>query len=169
MAELTGTWARPRRRTTAANGGRGSGDGGAALPVVRARPPADPLPRHVASHASGGRDLWSEPLSAAPADPADGVWRLLHEVLDPELPISLVDLGLIYGVRFDEGRVSVDLTFTATACPCMEFIREDVSDRLLREPWIREVEVRDVWDPPWTRDRISARGRERLRELGVGV
>jgi metal-sulfur cluster biosynthetic enzyme len=139
------------------------------LPVVKAPRPDEALPEHVTSHASGGRDLWSDPLPERPRDPQAAVWELLGEVLDPELPISLVDLGLIYGVEFRSGWVGVDLTFTATACPCMEFIREDVEDRLTREAWIREVEIREVWDPPWTRDRISDAGRSRLRELGVGV
>ena len=137
--------------------------------MVKAPRPEDALPRHITSHASGGRDLWSEPLPQPPEDREAGVRELLHEVLDPELPISLVDLGLIYDVRYRDGRVEVDLTFTATACPCMEFIREDVRDRLLMESWIREVEIQDVWDPPWTRERISDRGRAQLRDLGVGV
>jgi metal-sulfur cluster biosynthetic enzyme len=142
---------------------------GSPLPVVKAPPPGEALPRHVTSHASGGRDLWSDPLPRAPDDPQAATWDLLREVLDPELPISLVDLGLIYEVAFRDGVVQVDLTFTATACPCMEFIREDIRDRLLMESWIREVRIRDVWDPPWTRERISETGRRQLRDLGVGV
>jgi metal-sulfur cluster biosynthetic enzyme len=148
---------------------RSRGAGAVPLPVIKAPAPGDALPRHVTSHASGGRDLWSPPMEAFPEDPESAVLELLHEVLDPELPISLVDLGLIYGVDFDEGRVQVDLTFTATACPCMEFIREDVEDRLLRERWIDLVEIRDVWDPPWSRERITERGRKQLKSMGVGV
>jgi metal-sulfur cluster biosynthetic enzyme len=91
------------------------------------------------------------------------------EVLDPEIPISLVDLGLIYGVDWHEGSVRVRITYTATACPCMEFIREDVRDRLEQESWISSVELEDVWDPPWTRARISDRGRAQLREMGMGA
>lgn len=121
------------------------------------------------SHVSGGRDLWSDPLSRAPDDPESAVWDLLREVLDPELPISLVDLGLIYGVDVQDRTARVKVTFTATACPCMDFIREDIRDRLLLETWLEEVVVEDVWDPPWTSERISAKGREELRRLGVGV
>jgi metal-sulfur cluster biosynthetic enzyme len=139
------------------------------LELPTAPRPEDALPQHVTSHASGGRDRWSPPLPAPPADAVSTTWDLLREVLDPELPISLVDLGLIYGVEVEEGRVAIDLTFTATACPCMEFIREDVEDRLLQETWIHQVEIREVWDPPWTRSRISDRGRRQLRELGVGA
>ncbi len=95
--------------------------------------------------------------------------RCLREVLDPEIPISLVDLGLVYGVEFGNGVATIRLTYTATACPCMEFIREDVRDRLERERWIDRVELVEVWDPPWTVDRISPEGRARLRELGVSA
>jgi metal-sulfur cluster biosynthetic enzyme len=139
------------------------------MPVIKAPPPGEALPRHVLSHASGGRDLWSPPLEIAPERPDEAAVAALGEVLDPELPISLVDLGLIYGVSV-EGKVArVALTFTATACPCMEFIREDIRDRLLRESWVDEVRIDEVWDPPWTRERISPEGRRQLRDLGVGA
>ncbi|MEJ2202724.1 MAG: metal-sulfur cluster assembly factor [Gemmatimonadota bacterium] len=118
---------------------------------------------------SGGRDLWSPPLKGQPADPLAATWQALHEVLDPELPVSLVDLGLVYGLGFEDGVVEVELTFTATACPCMEFIREDVTDRLSREPWIREVHIVEVWSPPWTTEMITDAGRAKLRDLGVGA
>ena len=95
------------------------------------------------------------------------IWEALGEVLDPELPISLPELGLIYGVALEGGVASVTLTYTATACPCMEFIREDVTERLEREPWIDAVELVEVWDPPWTSERITPEGREKLRRLGV--
>ena len=106
---------------------------------------------------------------AGPAAPAAHLWKALEEVMDPEIPISLVDLGLIYDVREDGGVVEVDLTFTATACPCMAFIHFDIQDRLLREPGVQQVRVREVWDPAWTKARISAAGRETLRTFGVSM
>jgi metal-sulfur cluster biosynthetic enzyme len=127
------------------------------------------LPPHVSTHKSGGRDQWSAPLEAPPADAGAAALELLGEVLDPEIPISLVDLGLVYGVEVREGVAEVRLTYTATACPCMEFIREDVTDRLERERWIREVRLIEVWDPPWTAERITPEGRRKLRRLGVGA
>lgn len=126
------------------------------------------LPTAVKSHISGGRDQWSDPLEVAPEDPQEAVFACLSEVLDPEIPISLVDLGLIYGVRYEAGTVEIELTFTATACPCMEFIREDISDRLLSEFWIDHVKLEEVWEPAWTRDRITEKGKQQLRSLGVG-
>lgn len=135
------------------------------LPVVP-RPDAG-LPQPVTSHKSGGRDLWSPPLEEAPEDPVEAAWHALGEVLDPEIPISLPELGLIYGVAYEAGRVRVELTYTATACPCMEFIREDITDRLEQEAWIDSVEIEEVWSPPWTTERITAEGRAKLRALGV--
>lgn len=127
------------------------------------------LPAAVTTHKSGGRDQWSDPLAVPPADPSEAARDCLREVLDPELPISLVDLGLIYGVEVEAGVVSVSLTYTATACPCMEFIQEDIRDRLESESWIDRVEILEVWDPPWSVEKITPEGRERLRELGVSA
>lgn len=120
-------------------------------------------------HASGGRDRWSDPLPTAPGDGRAALWSALDEVLDPELPISIVELGLVYGVDYSDGRASVELTFTATACPCMDFIKDDVRDRIGREGWVDEVAIEEVWDPPWTTARISDEGRSKLRLLGVGA
>ncbi len=97
------------------------------------------------------------------------IWRALGDVMDPEFPISIVDLGLVYGVRRRGDAVEVDLTFTATACPCMDFIREDVRERLLREAGVAEVVIRELWDPPWTRERITPEGRAVLRRHGVAA
>jgi metal-sulfur cluster biosynthetic enzyme len=97
------------------------------------------------------------------------LWEALREVRDPEMPISIVDLGLVYGIRAHSGRATVDLTFTATGCPCMEFIEHDVRERLLREPDVDEVEIRVVWDPPWTRARMTEEGRAILRTMGVAA
>ncbi|HEX5724589.1 MAG TPA: metal-sulfur cluster assembly factor [Longimicrobiaceae bacterium] len=97
------------------------------------------------------------------------LWDALREVPDPEIPISLVDLGLVYDVRREGGTVEVDLTFTATACPCMAFIHFDIQDRLRREPGVEEVRVNEVWTPAWTKSRISPEGREALRGFGVSM
>ena len=138
------------------------------LPTLKVIP-GQGLPAHVQSLVSGGRDLWSEPLAVAPTDPAAAAWDCLREVLDPEIPISLVELGLIYDLAVEHGVATVTLTYTATACPCMAFIKEDLTDRLIQEPWLDRVETREVWDPPWTSQRISPEGRAKLRAMGVGV
>lgn len=115
------------------------------------------------------RDPALSPSADAAAPDMARLWRALRDVMDPEFPISLVDLGLIYGVRRSGDVVEVDVTFTATACPCMDFIREDIRERLLRESDVAEVRIREVWDPPWSRARITAEGREILRRHGVAA
>ena len=97
------------------------------------------------------------------------LWAALSEVQDPEMPINLVDLGVIYGIDERDGVVNVDLTFTAMGCPASDFILEDVRDRLLREPGVEEVRVNVVWDPPWTTARMTEQGRDALEEWGLAV
>ena len=98
------------------------------------------------------------------------LWAALREVQDPEMPINLVDLGVIYDIRQgDDGMVEVDLTFTAMGCPASDFILEDVRERLLREPGVNEVRVNVVWDPPWTAALMTEQGREALEEWGLAV
>jgi len=93
----------------------------------------------------------------------------LRDVQDPEMPVNIVDLGIVYGVRRDGGGVAVDLTFTAMGCPASEFILDDVRERLLREPGVREVAVNVVWDPPWTAARMTQAGRDALEMWGLAV
>ncbi len=122
--------------------------------------------------ARGGTALAEAP-SAYPVPPEERtghLWDALREVMDPEIPISLVDLGLIYDVRADEeGVVRVDLTFTATACPCMAFIHYDIQDRLQKEPGVVAVRVNEVWTPAWTKARVSPEGRQALKTMGVSM
>jgi len=97
------------------------------------------------------------------------LWAALSEVQDPEMPINLVDLGVIYGIDEHDGVVEVDLTFTAMGCPASDFILEDVRERLLREEGVREVRVKVVWDPPWTSARMTQAGRDALEAWGLAV
>jgi metal-sulfur cluster biosynthetic enzyme len=97
------------------------------------------------------------------------LWSALEDVTDPEFPLSVVDMGLIYGLRREGETAHVQLTFTAMGCPCMDFIIGDIRARLLREPEIRAVNIEIVWDPPWTRNRLTEKGKERLRRVGVAI
>jgi metal-sulfur cluster biosynthetic enzyme len=97
------------------------------------------------------------------------LWAALAEVQDPEMPVNLVDLGVIYAINELDGIVDVDLTFTAMGCPASEFILDDVRDRLLREDGVREVRVRVVWDPPWTSARMTQDGRDALEAWGLAL
>jgi len=99
----------------------------------------------------------------------DRLWAALSEVQDPEMPVNLVDLGVIYGIDEHDGVVEVDLTFTAMGCPASDFILEDVRERLLREEGVREVRIKVVWDPPWTTARMTEAGRDVLEAWGLAV
>jgi metal-sulfur cluster biosynthetic enzyme len=93
----------------------------------------------------------------------------LTEVTDPEMPISIVDMGLIYGVRVDRGHVEVDMTFTAIACPAMEMLISDVKEKVQEVPGVASMKVNVVWNPPWTKSRLSEQGRDILQSFGVAV
>ena len=93
----------------------------------------------------------------------------LRDVEDPELPVSVVDLGLIVGLEAEAGCVYVKITFTAMGCPAMDMIVDDVRQRLLAEPGVERVEVEIVWDPIWTKERLSPEGRAQLREWGISL
>ena len=97
------------------------------------------------------------------------IWRALRDVQDPEFPVSIVDLGLIYGVHVEDRRVGVEMTLTSMGCPCAHWIVEDVEERLGGLEGVEEVDVEVVWDPPWTRDRITEAGRAALRGGGVSA
>lgn len=109
--------------------------------------------------------VWDRPAR----DLEERAWRALHEVADPEFPVSIVDLGLVYGVEVDGDRVQVIVSFTASACPCTEFIKWDIRERLRREPGVADVEVRVTWHPPWSVERITPRGRRALKRAGVSI
>lgn len=97
------------------------------------------------------------------------LWQALQEVSDPEFPLSVVEMGLIYSLNVEGNAVHVTMTFTSTACACMQWIEQDIRDRLLKEPDVEHVEIQVVWDPPWTSDRVTESGRQKLAKAGVSV
>jgi metal-sulfur cluster biosynthetic enzyme len=96
----------------------------------------------------------------------EDVREALKEVLDPEYPISLVDLGLIRGIEVDGSTARIKLTYTCMGCPATDMIQEDLRDRLLRMEEIEDVDIEVVWDS-WSRKDISEEGMVRLRKVGV--
>ncbi len=95
--------------------------------------------------------------------------QTLEEIEDPEFPMSIVDMGLIYGLTFDNGKVDIDLTFTAMGCPGMEMVIDDIKARLLQEDDVEEVDIDVVWSPPWTVAKLSDAGRQVLIEWGIAL
>jgi metal-sulfur cluster biosynthetic enzyme len=103
----------------------------------------------------------------------DDVEEALKDVVDPELGINVVDLGLIYGLHVDDDNVAtIDMTLTSAACPLTDVIEEQARTALLTGPTgglVKDIRLNWVWLPPWGPDKISDEGREQLRSLGFNV
>ena len=106
-----------------------------------------------------------------PESTVDRLWSALREVEDPEIPVSLVDMGLIVSVDYApaEHAARLKITYTAMGCPAMDMIQDDIRARLLREPEVERVDIDVVWEPVWTRRRLSAQAHEVMRESGLAV
>ncbi len=105
----------------------------------------------------------------AEAPTEEDVRAVLKEVFDPEIPVNVVDLGLIYSVKIASAeaggcRVDADLTLTAPGCGMGPVIAEDCRQRILKMPAVSDAHVEIVWDPPWTQEMISENGK---MELGL--
>ncbi|MCH8288585.1 MAG: metal-sulfur cluster assembly factor [Candidatus Marinimicrobia bacterium] len=97
------------------------------------------------------------------------VYAALKEVNDPELPISLVDLGLIYGVEVDNGNVDITMTLTASGCPAIDMIKEDILEKLAGTKGVDSVNIEVVWSPAWTKEMLTDDGVYALKALGIAV
>jgi len=114
-----------------------------------------------------GHEVAVEAVDEGPFD-AEKVWAQLRECFDPEIPVNIVDLGLIYSVDFTEDdsgkgkRVSVKMTLTAPGCGMGPTIARDAEQRILTVPSVASATVEVVWDPPWSPALISPAGKEQL-------
>ncbi len=110
-----------------------------------------------------------EPLTFADSDTPNvvdeaHVWHALRSVYDPEIPVNIADLGLIYAVRVEDDKVDIDMTLTAPGCGMGPVLIEEVKDRVRQVPNLIDVEVALVFEPPWSRDMMTE---EAQLELGV--
>lgn len=110
-----------------------------------------------------------EPLTFADSDTPNvvdtaHVWHALRSVYDPEIPVNIADLGLIYAVRVKDDKVDIDMTLTAPGCGMGPVLIEEVKDRVRQVPNLTDVEVALVFEPPWSRDMMTE---EAQLELGV--
>ena len=98
----------------------------------------------------------------------EDVLEALRDVVDPELGINVVDLGLIYGVDLDESRIAtIDMTLTSAACPLTDVIEEQAGEAL--KDLVADFRINWVWMPPWGPESITDDGREQLRALGFNI
>ena len=109
---------------------------------------------------------------AAEPPSLDDLEEAMRDVVDPELGINVVDLGLVYDIRVDEANVAtVDMTLTSAACPLTDVIEDQTRAALVAGPGglVDDVKINWVWLPPWGPDKITEEGREQLRALGFTV
>ncbi|QUD85168.1 metal-sulfur cluster assembly factor [Gordonia polyisoprenivorans] len=100
----------------------------------------------------------------------DDVEEAMRDVVDPELGINVVDLGLVYGIEItDDAVAKLDMTLTSAACPLTDVIEDQTRGALVNSGLCTEVEINWVWLPPWGPDKITDDGREQLRALGFTV
>jgi metal-sulfur cluster biosynthetic enzyme len=107
------------------------------------------------------------PAPAGSTLTAEDVEEAMKDVVDPELGINVVDLGLLYGVHIDGSDVTLDMTLTSAACPLTDVIEDQTNSAL--EGMASDVAINWVWMPPWGPDKITEDGREMLRALGFNV
>jgi len=92
----------------------------------------------------------------------DGVMNALRNCYDPEIPVNIVDLGLVYNVAIDEDSVKVRMTLTTMGCPAHAYLMHQVQTEIEKIPGVKKAEVEIVWDPPWTPDKMNPEARKRL-------
>ena len=115
----------------------------------------------------------TQPESSGELAAVEDVEEAMRDVVDPELGINVVDLGLVYDIRVDEGNLAtIDMTLTSAACPLTDVIEDQTRAALTGGPGgglVNDVRINWVWMPPWGPDKITDDGREQLRALGFNV
>jgi metal-sulfur cluster biosynthetic enzyme len=98
------------------------------------------------------------------------ILEALKVVKDPEIPVNVVDLGLIYDVRIDdEGAVDIDMTLTSMGCPVQDMIEADAELAAMKVEGVRRVNVEFVWSPPWSPQKMSDDGKKQMRMFGFNI
>jgi metal-sulfur cluster biosynthetic enzyme len=115
-------------------------------------------------------DAPADPVLAAAEEPVttEDLEEAMRDVVDPELGINVVDLGLVYGLSVNPDRTAtIDMTLTSAACPLTDVIEDQTRTAL--EGLVEDFRINWVWMPPWGPDKITDEGREQLRALGFNV
>jgi metal-sulfur cluster biosynthetic enzyme len=92
----------------------------------------------------------------------ESVMDMLHNCYDPEIPVNIADLGLIYDVQVENDVVHIKMTLTSRGCPAHGQISEDIRQKLMTVEGVREANVEIVWDPPWDPSRMSSAAKQKL-------
>ncbi len=127
----------------------------------------DSAAQDTAAQDTGAQDTGPQALTDLTPEQED-VLEALRDVVDPELGINVVDLGLVYGLDIDADRVAtIDMTLTSAACPLTDVIEDQARDAL--DGLVTDFRINWVWMPPWGPESITDDGREQLRALGFNI
>ena len=121
----------------------------------------------VAGHDADALGLPKEELTFDPSDQIpclDHIWHAIRSVYDPEIPVNIGDLGLIYHVELEGTEVDISMTLTAPGCGMGPVLIEELKERVAQAPGVTSVDIELVFDPPWSRDMMSE---EAQLELGL--
>ena len=117
----------------------------------------------------GAAGMPEPPAQPAGAVSSEDLEEAMRDVVDPELGINVVDLGLVYGIQAEKGVATIDMTLTSAACPLTDVIEEQTRGALIGPGLVDDIKINWVWMPPWGPDKITEDGREQLRALGFRV
>jgi len=110
---------------------------------------------------------------ARPGEDADEferkLWATLDTVPDPHIPVSLVEMAMIYDVEADDGDVTVTMTFPCMGCPAYDMIKDDVRAALRTVRGVTDVDIEVTWDPVWSKEMLTDNAREELRDAGISL
>ena len=119
------------------------------------------------------QNVGTEDVQIGPDDDATDfereLWAALDTVPDPHIPVSLVEMAMIYDVDIDAGDVTVTMTYPCMGCPAYEFIQDDVRGCLRVMEGVEDVTVNVTWDPVWSKDMLTDDARHELRDAGIGL
>jgi metal-sulfur cluster biosynthetic enzyme len=120
----------------------------------------------------GAAGMPEPPAQRADEPDIEDLEEALRDVVDPELGINVVDLGLVYGISAEDGVATIDMTLTSAACPLTDVIEDQARAALTGGPGgglVDDIRINWVWMPPWGPEKITEEGREQLRALGFRV
>lgn len=124
------------------------------------------------SNGSTGPDRESEYIERQRADATpfeETLWDTIDEIPDPHIPVSLVEMAMIYDVEADDGDVTVEMTYPCMGCPAYDMIQNDIRSCLTVIEGVDTVEVDVVWDPVWSKDMLTTEVRQKMHEAGISL
>ncbi|MEO0139983.1 MAG: iron-sulfur cluster assembly protein [candidate division WOR-3 bacterium] len=99
----------------------------------------------------------------------EAIYAVLRTIYDPEIPVNIVDLGLIYGLSIENGNVEILMTLTVPGCPMGAYITKEVEEKIKALEGVQSVRVDITFDPPWSLDRMTEEGKNILRGMGMNI